>query len=482
MSGLLRRGARLLTANTQIACAYRLNQRRHILTRASPTGEFGHECYAGLPKTADPYPIVIGFPLAAVSQIIELMEKEKYNPVSAPICFTGDKQTQSWISKIHTDHRHRAWGQTLGVFPRAIQVRLCKIRPGLLRDPQVLWGDMQDLYHYMFMEAKEAGFQVIEETVKHMSADGVVSTEQGNRFVPPDPNWFTYNFAKSHRTPEVAGVTATPHIEMYTKSIEDIKALGASGLSACTVGNGLSFVWFVHHLGKHFPNTLCLHHPSITTPIPPSIAEVDYTKASMGNIHQTTIEQIEPQLFQVRTLCVATGKTLTVLTPDLHATAGLEPCTHLTEEVPAHRKLDQPGLKASTPLLTSSASVVLGSLPELSLRMKERGGEAPLIHNAYSSTMVERLQLVLTQAGVTLPANYQAVLKESLDAQVEREIGGPDYLLKLHLDVFDKAIKQDSGHTEHQTKTHENREKYEAFLREKLALPKSSKATPKFNT
>ncbi len=482
MSGFLRRsGLEVLRAGIQMKGPPVLLLRRGIITRASASGEFLHPCFAALPKTVDPYPIFIGFPLAAISQMMELMAQKKYNPVSAPICFAGDKKNQSWISQIHTDHRHRAWGQTLSVFPPAIQARLCKIRPGLLRDHQVLWGDMQDLSHYMLMEAREAGFQVIEETVKHMSAEGVVSTQQGNSFNPVDPNWFTYNFAKSHRTPELTGFTTTPHIDLYTKSIEEIKFRGASGLSACTVGNGLSFVWFMHHLGEHFPHTLCLHNPGIQTPAPPSIAHVDYTTASMGNVQQTTIRQLADSVLEITSTCMATNRTLTVLTQELHATAGFEPCTHLTEEVPAHRKLDLPGLKVSAPLLTSSATVVVGSIPDLSLRMQERGGEAPLIHNAYSATMAHKLQRELTQVGVILPANYQAVLKESLDAQIESDIGGSEYLLALHLNVFDKAIQQDAASAEHMTKTAGNREKYEAFLREKLALPKSSAPKPKFN-
>lgn len=477
MSGVLLAGAKQLRAGVRVDLPQLLiAQRRTILTGAAP--EFKHPCYKDLPKTTAPYPIVMGFPLAAMSQMMTLMSEGKYQPVTPPVCFIGDKRTQSWIGNIHDDHRHREWGQKLRVFPSAIQARLCKIRPGLLRDPQVLWGDMQDLYHYMLLEAQEAGFKIIEQSVSRMSAEGIVTTKQGDTFTPDNPLWFVYNFAQAHRTPTVAGLETSPHTEMYTKSIEEIRSLGNSGLSACTVGNGLSFVWWVHHLGQYFPNTLCLHTPGSRTPLPPSISQVDFTKASMADIHQATIRQVGTDLYEVQAPCSEENTILTVLVPNLLSTAGLEPCTYLTEDVPEHRKVDQPGLRVA-PLFASSATVVWGSLPELSLRMQERGDEAPLIHHAYSVAMLDKLQLSLKETGVVLPDNYKTVLKSTLDAQPEHEIGGPEYLLQLHMSVFDQAIQKATDQPMAQTR--ENRKKYEAFLREKLALPKTATPKPKLN-
>jgi hypothetical protein len=485
MSGFLRRGistfragSSVLTAGIQISPSISSHtQIRRILTRSSPTREFSHPCYSDLPAGFDPYAIVIGFPISTITQIKKLMDEKKYNPIVPPVCFIGDKDTQSWIAHIHEDHRHRDWGQHLSAFPKEIQKRLLLIRPTLKDKTQVAWGDMQDLYHLMVLEVKQAGFSIVEKTVTQMSEQGVIKTKQDDSHQPINPHWIVYNFAQAHRQPTIGGGhTSIPHTELYKQSIESIRAIGEKGFSVCTVGNGLSFTWLQHHLGEHFNGTVCLKLPGVTTPIPPSICHVDYRNTSMLSLDAASVTELEPNLYQIQGPCTASGKDIVILSRELYATAGFSPCTELTKHVPNHRKIVSDSLRTNATLAANHPTTPQGSLPEITVRLKERGGETPLISNIYTDSMLIKLTEKIEQVGIVLPENYLSALKTTIATIPTQNTSGNEYLFKIHMDALDQSQKDSANES---ASSPNNRERYETFLREELNLPRHSGKKPR---
>lgn len=431
----LGRTSSVLRQNTRVAlpACGNLLVRRHILTDSAPE----YKALGGSPQA-----IFIGSPSSAMLLIIDLIRTGQYNPVAPPIFFTGDPKTSdvAWISAIHDDHKNRPWGQKVTVMPPGLQQIFLKLDKTLLDNPQLTWGHMKMYRDYLIEDAKSLGATIIPESVTHVSAEGAVTTNQGNIYKPTVPNWFAYNLAQKHRQVSIGEYQTVPHTEFYRKSSEEIKGLANAGLSGCIVGNGFSWAWWQSFHGKFFPN-MCLRDPNSKTPIPTGVGDVDYSNAWTCDINTAQVIQIEDDIFRV-TAQAHDGEEITILTSAICSAAGSEPCSHLTLEVPANRKLEFTDVPKHQEMYAPATAEISGSMINLVTRYEDRSGIAPIITRIYSDNRIAKLADTFKTENISLPTNYWETFKKMISDQSTDIMETPQYLLDLHLGIFDEAMRQ----------------------------------------